>query len=253
VRDDLRAVYDVARFIDDVGDDPAVDPPARLRGLDTVQADLEAVFSGNPARLAVLDRLRPTVAGRRLPLEPFLDLVEANRQDQRTARYPTYADLVRYCQLSADPVGRIVLAVFDRRDHDAERLSDQVCTALQLLEHCQDVAEDLRERDRVYLPLEDLARFGVTEDDLRAAGASSAVRRLVGFEVDRAAQLLRAGAPLVSRLSGWARVAVTGYVAGGLATVDALRRAEFDVLASTPRPRRRDVLRHALRLTRGSR
>jgi len=245
LRADLRAVYDVARFIDDVGDDPSQSPQQRLRRLATVADDVVAAFTGS-ARLEVMARLQPTIARRRLVADPFLALVEANRRDQLTSRYASFDELRDYCRLSADPVGRIVLAVFGVDDAETRRLSDLVCTALQILEHCQDVAEDRRDRDRVYLPQEDLASFGVVDADLLATAAAPAVRRLIAFEVDRAAALLDEGAAIVERLHGWARLAVAGYVAGGRATVDAIHDADCDVLATTPRPRGRQVARHLL-------
>jgi len=230
-REPLHAAYALARRIDDLGDDPARPAALRLDDLDALEAELRA--SG---------------AGPGLPLAPFLDLLAANRSDQTLARVTTYDDLLGYCRLSANPVGRVVLAVFGADGDDAGALSDDVCTALQILEHCQDVGEDLRERDRVYLPAEDLDRYGVTEEQLRAAHPSRELRRLLAAEVDRAAALLDSGDLLVRRLTGWGRVAVAGYVAGGRATVDALRRCDFDVLAADATPWRRDTLRHALRL-----
>ncbi|HEX6401804.1 MAG TPA: squalene/phytoene synthase family protein, partial [Pseudonocardiaceae bacterium] len=194
----------------------------------------------------VLRQLVPTVVARGLDREPFDRLVRANLVDQRVHRYARYAQLREYCMLSADPVGRIVLGVFGVADRtELTELSDRVCTALQLIEHWQDVAED-RRAGRVYLPQEDLAAFGVTEAELDARVASPALRRLMAFEIDRAAELLDSGAPLLGLLHGWARLAVAGYVAGGRAAVDALRRSGGDVLGGPPRPRRRDVLRHLL-------
>jgi squalene synthase HpnC len=187
------------------------------------------------------------VRRRALEPEPFDQLVQANLLDQRVTRYPTFADLLAYCSLSAEPVGRIVLGVFGVRGPDLERLSDRVCTALQLIEHWQDVAED-RRAGRVYLPQEDLAAHGVAEAELDAPAASPAVRRLMAFEIDRAAELLDSGAPLVGRLNGWARLAIAGYVAGGRAALDGLRRTAGDVLAVQARARHRDVVRHAARL-----
>lgn len=233
VRSQLRAAYDLARRIDDAGDDPTATAAQRLARLDALAEEVRATYTGTAHEAC------------------FLDLIEANRLDQRVRRYPTYDDLRGYCRLSADPVGRIVLAVFGVDDPEAARRSDLVCTALQILEHCQDVAEDRRDRDRIYLPREDLQRFGVDEADLGAATAGPGVRRLIAFEVDRAAALLADGASVIGRLHGWARVAVVGYVAGGRATVDAIRRADHDVLCATPRPRRRDVARHAVRLLAG--
>jgi squalene synthase HpnC len=245
----LVAVYDFARVVDDLGDEAVGD---RLALLEEFAADLATIWAGGTPESAVLRRLSATVRACGLPREPFENLVEANRWDQRISRYPSFEDLLAYCALSANPVGRIVLGIFAagvRGDPDpaAVELSDRVCTALQLVEHWQDVAED-RRAGRVYLPAEDLAAYGVTEADLDGAPTPAAVRRLMAFETERAAALLDAGAPLVRRLHGWARLAVAGYVAGGRAAIDALRRADWDVLTCPPKGRRRDVIRHVLRL-----
>jgi squalene synthase HpnC len=250
LRQDLRAVYDVVRTIDELGDTAAGDREAQLEAF---AAELARLWLGQVPAPPVLRALAPAVERRGLPEAPFQDLVRANVQDQRVLRYRTRADLIGYCDLSAAPIGRLVLAVFGATGRDpAERerrvrLSDRVCNALQLLEHWQDVAED-RRAGRVYLPQEDLRRFGVDEADLDAATATPALRALVQAETDRAAALLDSGIPLVGELRGWARLAVAGYAGGGRATVDALRRSGGDVLAATPRPRRVDVLRHAVRL-----
>jgi squalene synthase HpnC len=244
VRGHLIAIYDVARTIDELGDSAEGDRAAALRDF---SADLARIWAGEQPRAPVLRRLAPTVAATRLDQRPFQDLIEANQVDQRVHRYASYAQLREYCALSAHPVGRLVLAVFGVTDPAAVELSDRVCAALQLIEHWQDVAED-RAAGRVYLPAEDLARFGVTEADLDVPTASPAVRRLMAFQTDRAATLLDSGAGLVDLLHGWARLAVTGYLAGGRAAVDALRRVDGDVLGRRARTRRRDVLRHLVGL-----
>ncbi|WP_345604020.1 squalene synthase HpnC [Pseudonocardia adelaidensis] len=251
LRADLVAVYDVARVIDDLGDEASGDRAALLQAFRT---DLAQVWTTGAPKADVLRALVPTVRRRGLDPEPFDRLVQANLLDQRVTRYRAFPDLLAYCELSAEPVGRIVLGVFGVRDPDLERLSDRVCTALQLIEHWQDVAED-RRAGRVYLPQEDLAAHGVAEAELDAPAASPAVRGLMAFEIDRAAELLDSGAPLVGRLTGWARLAVAGYVAGGRAALDGLRRTGGDVLAARARTRRRDVARHAARLiaSRGAR
>jgi squalene synthase HpnC len=240
LRADLVAVYDVARVIDDLGDEA---PGDRVAQLEAFADDLTATWDGGTPAHPAVRRLLPTVRGGRVDREPFQRLIDANLQDQRVTRYVTYADLRAYCTLSADPVGRIVLALVDVRDPVAEQLSDRVCTALQLIEHWQDVAED-RRAGRVYLPQEDLAAFGVAESELDEPTASAALRKLMLFEIDRAADLLDTGAPLVWLLHGWARLAVSSFIAGGRATVDALRRTGGDVLTATARPRGADVLRH---------
>jgi len=246
LRTSLVAVYDVARVIDDLGDQAAGDRTALLTAF---ARDLARIWDGGrPPQHPVLRRLVPVVQTHGLGQEPFQRLVRANLVDQRVRRYATYAQLRGYCTLSADSIGRIVLALFGMgaAGQDAPvatELSDRVCTALQLIEHWQDVAED-RRAGRVYLPGEDLAAFGVAEAELDGAVASPALRRLMAFQITRAAELLDSGAPLVGLLHGWGRLAVAGYIAGGRAALDALRRAHGDVLAGPPHPRRRDLLRH---------
>jgi squalene synthase HpnC len=246
LRTDLIAVYGVVRVIDDLGD---CAPGDRTALLEAFRADLASVWeTGRPQHL-VLQQLVPTVVTRGLDREPFDRVVQANLLDQRVHRYATYGQLRDYCTLSADPIGRIVLALFGVGDPVAIELSDRVCTALQLIEHWQDIAED-RRAGRVYLPQEDLTAYRVVEADLDATVSSPALRALMAFEITRAAELLDSGAPLVRMLRGWARLAVAGYVAGGRAAVDALRRSisggTADILAGPPRPRRRDALRHLL-------
>lgn len=244
---DMRAVYGVVRTIDDLGDEADGDRLALLADFET---DLRRAWAPGTPREPVLVRLVPTIRAHHLSIEPFLDLVAANRLDQVQTSYPTWADLRHYCSLSADPVGRIVLEILGATRADRVAWSDDVCTALQVLEHCQDVAED-RWRGRTYLPLEDLASYGVAAGDLDGSTTSASVRALVAHEVARAAELLTSGSALVGSLRGAGRLAVAGYVGGGLATVEALARADYDVLAVSVSPRRRDVARHALRLVVG--
>lgn len=247
LRRDLRAVYGVARAIDDLGDDAAGDRTALLREFET---DLRRVWTTEAPRAAVLTTLVPTVRAHGLSIAPFLSLLAANRLDQVQSSYRTWAELRHYCALSADPVGHIVLAILDADTADRRVRSDDVCTALQLLEHCQDVSED-RRRGRTYLPGADLLAHGVADRDLDATTTPPQVRAVVARQVDRAESLLGSGGPLVRSLRGAGRLAVAGYVAGGLATVDALRRVDFDVLAVHPSPRRRDTARHVLRVLGG--
>ncbi|MDG4827489.1 squalene synthase HpnC [Asanoa sp. WMMD1127] len=246
-REHLLAVYDVARVIDDLGDRGHGDRRPALHAFDQ---DIDELFGGGEPRHPVLRGLRPTVVACGLDARPFHDLVAANLLDQEKAAYGTFDELVGYCRLSADPVGRIVLRVFGADDPRLAELSDRICTALQIVEHCQDVAED-RRNGRIYLPLEDLDQFGVRPTDLDAPRADPSVRRLVRFEAERAGALLDQGLPLLRRLRGWGRLAVTGYVAGGRATLYALRRADWDVLARTPRPKKRDILAQAVAATLG--
>lgn len=244
VRNDLVAIYDVARTIDDLGDEV---PGERTGQLEAFTLDLTRIWEGVEPREPVLRALAPVVRRHNLDKSPFVRLVRANLRDQYITRYRTHEDLLGYCELSAHPVGRLVLAVFEVRAAGVEELSDRVCAALQLVEHWQDVGEDYR-AGRVYLPQEDLTAYGVPESDLGCGAASPALRRLMIFETRRAEELLDAGAPLVGLTRGWARLAIAGYVAGGRAVIDALRRADGDVLSRPVRGRRGDVLRHLVRL-----
>jgi squalene synthase HpnC len=249
VRADLARVYAFARFVDDVGDEAPGGPAQRLALLDAVEAELHAIDGGAP-RLGVVAALRPILGPGKVPLQPFLDLVEANRVDQRVSRYETFDDLLGYCRLSAAPVGRIVLHVAGAATERNLDDSDSVCAALQVLEHCQDVGEDAR-AGRVYLPAADLHAAGVNPADLTGSGTPSELRRVVAEQVTRSRAMLHVGRPLVGRLSGWARFAVAGYVAGGWATADALDAAHQDVLGAAIRPSRARTVRHALRELRG--
>lgn len=244
-REQLLAVYAYARFVDDVGDLAAGDRRAQL---DWVEAELDRALAGtatHPVLVGAGELARALGTGR----QPFADLLAANRQDQEVTRYATFDDLAAYCALSANPVGHLVLAVFGIGGSLARQRSDDICTALQVIEHLQDVAED-HAVGRVYLPSEDCARFGVEPSDLAAPHASAALRRLVAFECGRARRLLGTGAPLVASATGAARAALAGFVGGGLAQLDALAACEYDVLGHTVKASKLAVARRALALVR---
>jgi len=237
----LTNLYFFARLTDDLGDE-ARDTQAdvselRLRLLDELAADVDRIYAGGTPESPVMRAMADTVRECGVPAKPLLDLIQANRQDQLITRYRTYAELEQYCELSANPVGQIVLYIFGVATPERVALSDSICTALQLAEHWQDVAEDLG-NGRIYLPGEDLERYGCTEADLAAPTAGPAVRELMIFQTDRASRLLDKGAPLVGTLRGAARLAVAGYLAGGRAALAAIRAQRHDVLIGTPRPRK---------------
>ncbi|MFJ4682119.1 squalene synthase HpnC [Streptomyces sp. NPDC088789] len=253
-RADLMALYGFARLVDDIGDGDLAPggadarllgvPPDRaedrLHLLDAFETDLRRVFDGVPHH-PLLRRLRPTVHRHGLTPEPFLQLIAANRQDQLVSRYETYDDLLAYCELSANPVGRLVLAVTGTATPERIRRSDAICTALQIVEHLQDVAEDLG-RDRIYLPAEDMKRFHVQEADLAAPVTGASVRALIAYEAQRARDLLTEGAPLVGSVHGRLRLLLAGFVAGGRAAIDAIAAAAYDVLPGPPKPGRLRLL-----------
>ncbi|WP_035851517.1 squalene synthase HpnC [Kitasatospora azatica] len=265
-RDDLMAVYGFARLVDDAGDGDLEDPAgtARILGvptpseqsdettfrlglLDGLERDLDRAFEaalkpGSPTaeapRHPLLQALVPLVDRHAVTPEPFRRLIEANRVDQVTTRYPTFESLINYCTLSADPVGRLVLALADVATLERIERSDAICSALQVIEHLQDVAED-HARGRIYLPAEDMARFGVSEDDLGQPTAGPKVRELVAFEAARARTLLDHGAPLVGTVRGRLRLLLAGFTAGGYAALAAIEAAGHDVLAQQPKPDKR--------------
>ena len=239
----LLAIYGFARLCDELGDAADGD---RLALLDELEAELERAYQGKATR-PLLRRLAPTLSELSLPRKPFLDLIEANRRDQQVSRYASWKELQGYCALSANPVGRLVLCVFGVDTAGRRVLSDVVCSALQLVEHCQDVAEDFV-AGRVYLPAEDLARFGCRESELAAPFASRSLRAVLRCEIERVRDQLEAGIPLVASLRGAARLAVAGFVAGGYAAANSVERAGFDVLGETPRTRSRDWLYHWIRV-----
>jgi squalene synthase HpnC len=239
----LTNLYFFARLTDDLGDEARTDDQRtpvselRLRLLDELAADVARIYDGGTPSSPVMRAMADMVTECGVPAQPLLNLIQANRQDQLVTRYRTFAELEQYCELSANPVGQIVLYIFGVATPERIALSDTICTALQLAEHWQDVAEDLG-NGRIYLPAQDLERYGCTEADLAAPTVGPAVRELMVFEVNRAGSLLDQGAPLVGTLRGAARLAVAGYLAGGRAALAAIRAQHYDVLSATPRPRK---------------
>lgn len=243
LRPRIAAVYAVARLVDEAGDSA---PGDRTAVLDLLEAELRRLPD---ADVPVLQALAPLVRDG-LPVEPFLDLVAANRLDQRVSRYATRADLRAYCRLSAEPVGRLVLHLLDLVTAERVAWSDEVCAGLQVAEHLQDVGEDLA-AGRVYLPAEDLDRHGVDAAVLErvVVGTASAEERervgsLLADDVAWARSLLDAGRPLVRTVPGRSRLAVAGFVAGGHAALDAVVAAGADAVHTTPRGSRAALVRH---------
>jgi squalene synthase HpnC len=237
LRPHIRALYCYARLVDELGD--AYDGD-RLAALDELEGEVEAAFAG-AATWPVLRNVQPTIREFELPRQPFLRLIEANRMDQCISRYETWADLKQYCIHSADPCGRLVLGVLRRLD-DAELVdaSDSVCTGLQLVNFLQDVPRDL-ELGRIYLPAEDRRTFG----DPRLDRMNEDLRGLLRFEANRAADLLAAGDVLRDGIGGRLGRAVALFARGGLAALDALESAGWDVFSRRPRPSRARLAREA--------
>jgi squalene synthase HpnC len=232
----LLAVYGFARLADELGDELDGDRPAAL---DWLEGELDRAYAGR-ARTPLLVSLQSVLGELDLPREPFSRLIEANRMDQRVSRYQSWEQLRGYCELSANPVGELVLAIFDLRTPERVRLSDSVCTGLQLVEHLQDVGEDER-RGRFYIPREDIERLG-------------SLREAIAFELRRARELLSAGAPLVASVPAWRpKLAIAAFAAGGFAALEQIERAGCEVLGGVPAARARQRLLWLARVLRRSR
>jgi squalene synthase HpnC len=237
LRSHIRALYCYARLVDELGDAYEGD---RLAALDELEGEVDAAFAGE-ATWPVLRNVQPTIREFDLPREPFLRLIEANRMDQRISSYETWDDVKHYCVHSADPCGRLVLGVLGKLD-DPELVaaSDDVCTGLQLVNFLQDVPRDL-ELGRVYLPAEDRRRFG----DPALDRPSQELRELLRFEADRTARLLAAGEELRAGIGGRLGRAVALFARGGLAALDALESAGWDIFTQRPKPSRSRLAREA--------
>ncbi|MGD9695002.1 MAG: squalene synthase HpnC [Thermoleophilia bacterium] len=235
VRADMSAVYAFCRATDDLGDEGPAGPAERLAALDAWEADLVAAAGGggDDPRLRALGEV---IRRRELPLDPFRRLIEANRMDQRRSRWDTYEELLDYCRHSATPVGEMVLGVLGYRDRWRIAMSDATCIGLQLVNFWQDVARDLRDRDRVYLPREDMERLGVSEDDLRRPPASPALRDLLALEVERARNHLVVGRPLYRFVPRSVALDLRMFSEGGLALCDAITRRGHDTISRRPAP-----------------
>lgn len=234
----VEAIYAFARSADDLADEGDVAPEERLAALAAYERQLDVVAAGGAPHDPMFARLSQVVAEYRLSVTPMRDLLSAFRQDVTTTRYPDYASLLDYCRRSANPVGRMMLALYDAEDERNLRDSDAICTALQLINFWQDVAIDLA-KGRIYLPLEDLERHGVTEASLQAGSLDAPWLSLMRFEVERSRALMLSGAPLARRLPGRIGLELRMVIQGGLRILEAIERAGYDVF------RRRPVLQPA--------
>jgi squalene synthase HpnC len=240
----VEAIYAFARSADDIADEGDATPAERLAALNAYDAGLDAIAAGDAgdaAPSALFARLAAIVHQFGLPLQPMRDLLSAFRQDIVTTRYADYPALQSYCARSANPVGVLMLALYGAVDVRNVRDSDAICTALQLINFCQDVAIDWH-KQRIYLPQDDMARFGVTEAMIAAQDAGPAFRALMQFEVARARALMRSGAPLAKRLPGRIGWELRMMVQGALRILDLLERVEYDVFRQRPKLSKRDWL-----------
>lgn len=224
-------VYAYCRISDDLGDEVG-DSSASLRLLDQWESELDACYSGTPKH-PVFIALVETVRTCKIPKHEFSDLLTAFRQDQTTLRYGTFQDLLGYCRNSANPVGHLVLYLCGYQDEERQHLSDFTCTALQLANFWQDVTVDYR-KGRIYLPLEDLRRFGVEESDIAAQRNTPQFKEMMRFEVERAREWFRQGLPLVTKVSRELAIDIELFSRGGQEILNAIERQDFAVLGRRP-------------------
>jgi len=224
-------VYAYCRISDDLGDEVG-DTAASLRLLEQWETELNACFDGHP-RHPVFVALAETVQKFEIPKHEFADLLTAFRQDQSIGRYETFNDLRGYCRYSANPVGHLVLYLCGYRDSERQQLSDYTCTALQLANFWQDVSADFA-KGRIYLPLEDLRRFGVGEEVIRDRDNTSAFREMMGFEVERAREWFKQGIPLIAKVDRALAIDIDLFSRGGQEILSAIERQHYAVLGRRP-------------------
>jgi squalene synthase HpnC len=230
----VEAIYAFARSADDLADEGDATPAQRLAALEQYEQALGAIGRGEPAGDPMFGRLAAVIAQYRLPLQPFYDLLSAFRQDVVVKRYPDFDQLLDYCRRSANPVGFLMLSLYGAAGKANVRDSDAICSSLQLINFLQDVGID-REKDRVYLPLDDLARFAVEPAQLDRRQLDARWRALMAFEVNRARALMLSGAPLALRLPGRIGWELRLVVQGGLRILEAIERVDYDVFNRRPK------------------
>jgi squalene synthase HpnC len=240
LRQHVCNIYAYCRWADDLADEIG-DPEQSLRWLNWWEEQLDDCYHGRAVH-PVFIALDETIRQFGIPREPFADLLVAFRQDQRVTRYETIDPLLEYCRYSANPVGQMVLYLGECHSPEHVRLSDSICTGLQLANFWQDVARDW-DMGRVYLPQADCRRFGYDESMFARRECNDAFRRLLAFQVEQAEVRLRDGLPLIGKMPPGLRVPVALFIHGGLVTLKAIRRQSFDVWSRRPTVSRLDKLR----------
>jgi squalene synthase HpnC len=236
LRKPVAAIYHFARAADDFADEGDLPAAGRLRRLDEFSTELKRIESGETPLTPLFQNLATEIRAHELPMQPFHDLLDAFSQDVMKKRYDNFDQLLDYCRRSANPVGNLLLHLYGEATSVNLPYSDAICTALQLINFWQDVAKDWN-IGRIYLPQDDLARFGVSEAQIAGGNSNDAWRALMQFQVDRARTLMLQGAPLGSILTGRIGLEMRMIIAGGLRILDKLEAADYDMF------RRRPVLR----------
>lgn len=233
LRPAVQAVYAFARSADDIADEGDAPPAARLAALGEYENALRDLKAAPADRAAMFSQLHHTVAAWGLPLQPLHDLLSAFRQDVTTLRYPSYMALLDYCARSANPVGRLMLYLYDAPSEENFQASDAICSALQLINFLQDVGIDWQKK-RIYLPLDELARFGVSPAQIGDSRVDANWRALMKFQTDRTRNLMLQGARLALCLPGRIGWELRMVVQGGLRILAKIEGADFDVYRKRP-------------------
>jgi squalene synthase HpnC len=233
LRHPISVIYRFARSADDFADEGDLPAAARLAQLDDYRQELARLEAGAPPRQPLFTDLGKIVNQYELPLQPFRDLLDAFAQDVVQGRYADFAEVMHYCRRSANPVGRLLLHLFGAATERNLARSDDVCTSLQLINFCQDVAIDWR-KNRIYLAQDEMQRFGVTERQIAAGDASGAWKALMRFQVERARAMIKSGAPLGRALPGRVGLEIRTIVQGGLRILEKIDKVEGDIYHHRP-------------------
>jgi phytoene synthase len=235
LREPVAAIYAFARSADDFADEGERTAAQRLALLDGYQRQLDAIADGEPLEDPLFRRLADTIKVYRLPLRPFRDLLDAFSQDVEQTRYGDFRELMDYCSRSANPVGRLLLHLFNAASPKNLEYSDAICSSLQLINHWQDVGIDAAKPvPRIYLPMEDLVYYGVSETDIMRRTATADFRSLMRFQVERARKLMKEGEPLGWLLGGRIGLEIRTIVAGGLRILEKIEAVDYDVFQHRP-------------------
>jgi len=250
LRPAVEAIYAFARSADDIADEGDATPEQRLDGLTAYEEALGRIERADGEHEPMFARLAAVIEQHQLPLRPFYDLLSAFKQDIVVHRYQDYASLLDYCSRSANPVGLLMLHLYGAADPENIRQSDAICSALQIINFLQDVAID-EHKERIYLPMEDLARYALSPAHLARPDNRAKWRAMMKFQVERARALMQSGAPLACRLKGRIGLELRMVVQGGLRILEAIEEVDYDVFLRRPKLEKRDwfkVFWRALRM-----
>jgi squalene synthase HpnC len=247
LRRPIEVIYQFARSADDFADEGDVPVATRLANLANYARELDLIAAKQPSQSALFQQLAVVIRTHDLPLSLFHDLLDAFKQDVTKTSYANFAELLDYCRRSANPIGRLLLYLYRATGSDNLAMSDNICSALQLINHWQDVAIDAKKNDggRVYLPQEDLAYFGLSKSDITNGVATPQWREMMAFQTKRAQQMMAAGAPLSHKMPGRFGAELRLIVAGGVAILDKIDAVDGDIFRYRPQLTKWDWLRIA--------